>query len=89
MNAPPDVGKWAFRIFSTAAPVVIAALFELQKQIDSGGDFAWRPIASALIGAALVAYAHLARSGTEAAESTAEIVTGLDQDDDQQVETPE
>ena len=84
----PSAGKWIFRAVTTLAPVGIALLFELQRQIDSGGDLAWRPIASAVIGALLVAYAHLARSGTEHAETVAEIATGIDQDDDNLTEGP-
>lgn len=86
MNLSPSIGQWMFRIFSTLAPVVVAALFELQSQIDSGGTFEWRPLASASIGAALVAYAHFARAGTEVAERTAEVATGTNQDADPEVE---
>ena len=84
----PKVGQWMFRAVTTLAPVVIALLFELQKQIDSGGDFAWRPMASATIGAVLVAYAHFARAGTEHAETVAEIASGEDQDADELIEGP-
>ena len=84
----PTIGQWVFRIVTTLAPVGIALLFELQRQIDTGGDIAWRPMASSVIGAVLVTYAHFARAGTETAERTAEVATGLDQDDDEMAETP-
>lgn len=85
-NLNPAVGQWTFRLFSTLAPVVVALLLEAQRQIDSGGTFEWRPLASACIGAALVAYAHFARAGTEVAERTAEVATGTNQDADPEVE---
>jgi hypothetical protein len=55
------VQKWVFRAVTIFAPVVVAVLLEVQRQVDSGGDILWRPITSALIGSFVIALAHIVR----------------------------
>lgn len=68
----PTVAKWVFRLVTIFAPVVVAALLALQSQLDIGGEIEWRPIVSSLIGAVVVAMAHVIRVAQEASEGESE-----------------
>lgn len=53
--------KWAFRLVTIFAPVVIAALDALRAQVDGGEVIDWRPITSAGLSSLVIAFAHLMR----------------------------
>lgn len=85
----PNLSKWLFRASTTLAPAVLDVVYELRKQLDGGGGFDWNVLASSALGVVVVALLHLSRAGTEQAERTAEVATGVNQDSDPEVEQPQ
>lgn len=91
MPRNPQLGQWAFRIITTAAPFLVPVLIELQSQVGAR-SLDWWTLGHLAIGAAIslfVAVFHVQRAATERAEAQAEVRTDRDQDADALVEQPE
>lgn len=87
----PSIGRRTFQWFVSLMPFFTGLLIAFQGQVRQREFDVWA-LADVAIGAFLsliVAQANVARSGTETAEASAEVVTGTDQDDDALVETEE
>ncbi len=85
----PTHSRWLFQGFTIFIPVIVAGLLALYTWSSGDAPFEPKLVISAVLSSLITAMAHLQRMAQEAAERAAEVVTKVDQDDDNLVEQPE